>query len=161
MEYKEILGILITIGVFVGLALVGVGIRYLCKWLSTKTDNELIKSIIDEIQIKCEKAVDYVNQTYVNALKEQGEFTLGAQKSAFVQASNRILATLSQSAKDYLQSLSNLPLDQSPYLEMLIECAVNEAKRWGSGVTKEEQKERSEKFTESVQRIIAENEENK
>lgn len=131
MEYKEILGILITIGVFIGLALVGVGIRYLCKWLSTKTNNEFYKGVLEEITAVSEKAVDYVNQTYVNALKEQGKFDLDAQKQAFQTAFDAVIGSLSSDALKYINSGDSDPVD---FITMFIECAVNEAKRWGSGI---------------------------
>ena len=138
MDYKEILGILITIGVFVGLALVGVGIRYLCKWLATKTNNEFYKGVLEEISAVSAKAVDYVNQTYVNALKEQGKFDLDAQKQAFQTAFDTVIGSLSSDALKYINSGDSDPVD---FITMFIECAVNEAKRWGSGVDLKEKAE--------------------
>lgn len=137
MEYKEILGILITIGVFIGLALVGVGIRYLCKWLATKTNNEFVKGIMEEIQTKCEKAVDLANQTYVNALKAEGKFDIDAQKHAFDIAYNAVLDSISDEAWAYIDGMDGEP---NQLIEMLIESAVSEAKRWGSGIDTENKK---------------------
>lgn len=155
MDYKEILGILITIGVFIGLALVGVLVRYICKKLSQQTDNEFFQGFLEELSTLSAKAVDYVNQTYVNALKEQGKFDLDAQKQAFQTAFDAVIGSLSSDALKYINSGDSDPVD---FITMFIECAVSEAKRWGSGVTKEE---KDQKSTEFVQGVIAEDKEPK
>ena len=131
MDYKEILGILITIGVFIGLALVGVLIRYICKKLSQQTDNEFFKGFLEELTTLSEKAVDYVNQTYVNALKKEGKFDLDAQKEAFNMAFDAVSDALSEEAAKFLLSGDESPIG---YITMFIESAVIEAKRWGSGI---------------------------
>lgn len=131
MDYKEILGILITIGVFVGLALVGVLVRYICKKLSQQTDNEFFQGFLEELSTLSAKAVDYVNQTYVNALKKEGKFDLDAQKEAFNKAFTAVSDALSEEASKFLLSGDGSPID---YITMFIESAVIEAKRWGSGI---------------------------
>jgi hypothetical protein len=45
------------------------------------------------------------NQTYVEALKKEGKFDLDAQKKAFEQTKDAVLAILDDEAKKYLASI--------------------------------------------------------
>ena len=131
MAIKEILGIALTIAVPVILFMLGILVRYICKRIGNKTENEFVKFIMDEICKRVKYAVQFVNQTYVNALKKEGKFDLDAQKQAFNTAYQTIIETLSAEALDYIESISG---DSSKFLEVLIERYVAEEKNWGFGV---------------------------
>ena len=62
------------------------------------------------------------NQTYVDALKQQGKFDLEAQKVAFELTSNAVLEILSAEAQEYL---SNAVGDLNSYIIKKIEAEVN------------------------------------
>ena len=64
------------------------------------------------------------NQTYVNALKEQGKFDLEAQKEAFKKTYEAVMAILSEDAVKYLTEYYG---DFTSQLTELIECEVAEA----------------------------------
>ena len=61
------------------------------------------------------------NQTYVNALKEQGKFDEEAQKVAFQKTLQAVLTILSTDAKNYIQEVFG---DIDTYLNQLIEAEV-------------------------------------
>ena len=127
MAIKEILGIALTIAVPVIVALLGFLVYYLCKKIAGSTENEFIKSLMDEIKDRVNDAVVFVNQTYVNALKKEGKFDLDAQKQAFNTAYQTIIETLSAEALDYIEAISG---DSNKFLEVLIEKNVFEEKPW-------------------------------
>jgi hypothetical protein len=62
------------------------------------------------------------NQTYVDALKQQGKFDLEAQKVAFELTSNAVLEILSAEAQEYL---ANAVGDLNSYITKKIEAEVN------------------------------------
>lgn len=62
------------------------------------------------------------NQTYVNSLKEKGEFGIEAQKEAFQKTLDAVLAILTEDAKEYLKVVYG---DLNKYLTTQIEAMVN------------------------------------
>ena len=62
------------------------------------------------------------NQTYVEALKDKNAFDEEAQKEAFKQTYEAVLAVLSDDAKEYL---TNAYGDLTIYLTQKIEAEVN------------------------------------
>lgn len=133
MTIKEVLGLALTIAVPVIIAFLGFLVYYVCKKISNSTDNEFVKGLMEEIKNRVNDAVVFVNQTYVNALKEEGKFDLEAQKNAFNTAYQTIIETLSADALDYIETISG---DSNKFLEVLIEKNVAEEKHWGSGIEK-------------------------
>ena len=65
------------------------------------------------------------NQTYVESLKKQGKFDVEAQKEAFNQTYNAIMAVLTNEAKLYL---TNIYGDLAAYITARIEAEVNISK---------------------------------
>ena len=61
------------------------------------------------------------NQTYVNSLKEQGAFDKEAQKKAFKQTYDAVMAILTEDAKEYLNEAIN---DLNTYITNKIESGV-------------------------------------
>lgn len=80
---------------------------------------------LDEVAQAAVNAVESVNQTYVDALKEQNVFDEAAQKEAFNMAMEAAKASLSASAKQFVEE--NIG-DLTEYLTTLIEAQVRSQK---------------------------------
>lgn len=80
---------------------------------------------LDEVAAAAVNAVEAVNQTYVDALKEQNAFDEAAQKEAFDMAMDAAKASLSASAKQFVED--NIG-DLTEYLTTLIEAQVRDQK---------------------------------
>lgn len=63
-----------------------------------------------------------MNQTYVNSLKQQGKFDSEAQKKAFTDVYNKVIAILGQDAIEYLNSVVG---DLNEYISSKIEKEVS------------------------------------
>lgn len=70
--------------------------------LKTQVDNTLYHKYIDLLSQTITDCVIATNQTYVDSLKASGTFDIGAQKKAFEDTCNNVLAILSDDAKEYL-----------------------------------------------------------
>lgn len=108
--------------------LIGVLTTYIIKLINKKaaeltatTDNEMLNKYIAMLQDTVVTCVIATNQTYVEALKEKGEFGLEAQAEAFERTKNAVLAILSQEAKDYICHAFG---DAEELINQLIENAV-------------------------------------
>lgn len=105
---------------------------YLAKFLKKKADEAAVKSgnatasfLIKEIADAISTAVTYVSQTYVDALKNSGQFTLENQKEAFQKAMDMVMEILSQEARDFIRKMyGNL----TNYLTARIEAEVRQQK---------------------------------
>jgi hypothetical protein len=94
--------------------------------IKSKTENEVAKNYIDMITNTITDCVIATNQTYVEALKKQGKFDEAAQKEAFKQTLNAVLAVLTEDAKAYIYEISG---DVTAYLTSKIESSVNQNKK--------------------------------
>ena len=92
---------------------------------SAQTDNLLLKSILDEVDKAVTTGVTYSSQTFVDSLKNSGNFGEEAQKEAFQIALDKTLSMLSQTAKELL---ANVYGDVTDYLTGLIEAEVKNQK---------------------------------
>ena len=81
------------------------------------TENRLLSEIADAVA----DAVACVSQTYVDELKELGKFDEEAQKIAVTKALAACMASLSESAKDFI---TNNYGDIAAYLTRRIEAQV-------------------------------------
>lgn len=70
--------------------------------LKTQVDNTLYHKYIDLLSQTITDCVIATNQTYVDSLKASGAFDIDAQKKAFEDTCNNVLAILSDDAKEYL-----------------------------------------------------------
>lgn len=70
--------------------------------LKTQVDNTLYHKYIDLLSQTITDCVIATNQTYVDSLKASGTFDIDAQKKAFEDTCNNVLAILSDDAKEYL-----------------------------------------------------------
>ena len=91
------------------------------KELQAKTDNELHKKYIDMLDTTITDCIRATNQTYVNSLKEQCAFDKEAQKKAFKQTYDAVMAILTEDAKEYLNEAIN---DLNTYITNKIESGV-------------------------------------
>ena len=113
--------------------LLGLITKYLIEFLhikreeaKSKTDNEKLKKYIDMVDATITKAVIATNQTYVNSLKEKGEFGPEAQKEALQKSYQAVMAILNADAITYLEEAVG---DLRGYILTGIEAQVNEQKK--------------------------------
>lgn len=106
---------------------------YLVGWIKAKskklqqeTDNDLYKKYIGMFEKSLTDAVIATNQTYVNTLKEKGEFGKDAQKEAFKRTYDAVLKSLGTEAFVYLNSMVS---DFEAYLTNRIEAEVSYVKK--------------------------------
>ena len=109
--------------------LLGILTRYLVAYIITKkneinanTESELAKKYQDMLANTNCQCVIATNQTYVDALKKEGKFDLEAQKKAFEQTRDAVLAILDEESKKYLASIFG---DLDLYISQQIEANVN------------------------------------
>ena len=99
----------------------GFAAKALDKFAATNADNKIVK----EIASAAADAVAMVSQTYVDGLKAAGNFDAAAQKQALSMALAACLASLSKSAKSYIQKTYG---DEAAYLTTKIEAEVRAQK---------------------------------
>lgn len=128
----EWLSLLYTIFEVCVIPLLGVLVGFLVNYLRAKTkdittqnDNELLNKYITMLSNTVIDCVVATNQTYVEALKQKGEFDADAQQYAFKMTYDAVVALLSEDAKDYL---TNIYGDLSLYITNMIEAEVNRNK---------------------------------
>lgn len=102
------------------------------KWINAKANeikadvkDKKVQKYIGMLNDTIVSAVIAVNQTYVDALKEQNAFTPEAQKEAFNRVYETIIATMTEEADIYLQEAIG---DLEEYITTKIEEAVKENK---------------------------------
>lgn len=85
---------------------------YLCKFLKTKkdatvktTENETAKALLSQAFDAVCKAVTSTNQTYVDALKKSGTFTIENQKEAFQKSYETAVKIMSEEAKTFIATV--------------------------------------------------------
>lgn len=88
---------------------VPVATTYLCAFLkvkknetSEKVKNETAKALLAEAFDAVSTAVTSTNQTYVDALKKNGTFTVENQKEAFQKSYDTAVQIMRQEAKDFI-----------------------------------------------------------
>lgn len=105
---------------------------YVIKFLNSKmgeakkqaaTDEE--ERILESIRVTVTDAVNYVNQTFVDSLKNKGEFTKDNQKIAFKLALDNIQSNLTDKAKEFITTNYG---DIQTWLSTKIEVSVKEQK---------------------------------
>ena len=110
------------------------------------TENLKIQGYIEEITKVITQAVSCTSQTYVDALKEKGEFTLEAQKEALQRSLDTVKQILSPAALEFINDVYG---DFVEYVTPLIEAEVRKQKTsTTSGTSKD--KEIAESTTATV-----------
>lgn len=92
------------------------------------TENLKVQGYIEEITKVITQAVSCTSQTYVDALKEKGEFTLEAQKEALQRSLDTVKQILSPAA---LEFIDNVYGDFVEYMTPKIEAEVRKQKLEG------------------------------
>ena len=108
--------------------LLGVLTGVIIKWIQVKqaeiaanSKNELIIKYTNLLSETISSCVICTNQTYVNALKEQGKFDRDAQKIAFAKTFEAVMNILSTESKQYLTEIYG---DLTSYVTNKIEAEV-------------------------------------
>ena len=87
----------------------------------SQEEKELASKYLNMVEKTVADCVMATNQTYVDSLKAEGKFDADAQKNAFNNTLNAILAILNEDAKNYLTQIFG---DLNVYLTNLIESQV-------------------------------------
>lgn len=126
---KEILTTLVQVVVIPAIPVL---VTYLVKYLkakaeqtTTKINNKLVRTYLQEATDAVLQAVTYTAQTYVDTLKKQGKFDKKAQKIAFNTAKDIALKLLTDEAKQMIEDLYG---DLMLWLDTKIEQTVKEQK---------------------------------
>ena len=106
--------------------LFGILVKYLAAYLQEKTDNATVNYVIRLAQNAVAQAVEFVAQTYVDALKSAGEFDEDAQKHAFELAKEKAIEILGSEAVEMLGLIYG---DFIVWLETAIEQHCREIKQ--------------------------------
>ena len=132
---KEILTTLVQVVVIPAIPVL---VTYLVKYLkakaeqtTTKINNELVRTYLQEATDAVLQAVTYTAQTYVDTLKKQGKFDKEAQQKAFNTAKDIALKLLTDEAKQMIEDLYG---DLMLWFETKIEQTVKEQKNFTMGV---------------------------
>lgn len=129
MELNELLT---TITQMVIIPLLVALVGYFVKWINAKanelkanTKNEYAQKYIDMLNETITSAVIAVNQTYVDALKQQNAFDKDAQEEAFKRVYETVMLTLTEEGNKYLEEIIG---DLNAYITAKIEETVKENK---------------------------------
>lgn len=76
----------------------------LSAWLKSKTQNERLKSMIEDIEVNVQSCVDYAEQTVVPELKKSGKWDSVTQKTVLMDTVHRICESILDSTKKTLES---------------------------------------------------------
>jgi hypothetical protein len=112
--------------------LLGLATAYFIKWINAKKeetlvkiDNDMADKYVAMLFDTITTCVSATTQTYVETLKKEGKFDAEAQKAAFEQTYNAVIATLTDEAKIYLTSIYG---DLNAFLKVRIEAEVKAQK---------------------------------
>ena len=97
----------------------------LAKWLKSKTQNEHLKSMIEDIEVNVHTVVDYMEQTVVKGMKESKEWTSENQAIVLKEAVDRILDSILDSTK---KTLEENQIDISDYITTHVESYIQSKK---------------------------------
>ena len=125
MDKVEIIGRIFEMCIFPLLAILSAYlvqiIRVKMNEIIGRQENDLMKKYLTMLTDTISNCVIAVNQTYVDALKQKGEFTPEAQKTAFELVYKQVLANLTEEAKMYL---GEIYVDLDEYIKTMIEAQV-------------------------------------
>lgn len=89
--------------------------------IKTTNDNEVGNKYLTLLADTIADCVKATNQTYVDTLKAEGSFDAAAQKEAFEQTYQAVIAILNDDLKDYLNAAIG---DVELYLKQKIEAEI-------------------------------------
>ena len=122
MDWKDLL--IYIIQTLCGLVIT-VGIPCLFTLLRKKIKDEKLARVISRVENIVKQTVILINQTYVDALKEEGLFDKEAQKAAFEMCKDKVLAMLNDEA---IVAIAETFGDYEEWIRTLIEAYVRENK---------------------------------
>lgn len=122
MSWNEIIAYVLSNVLKVVIALV---IPFLVRWVVSKIKNDRVAKYVKIAGDVVSKCVAYIDQIYVDNLKEDGMFDVNAQKKAFEMCKDRILVMLTEEAKKAIITAYG---DFEEWLTNAIEHAVRENK---------------------------------
>ena len=122
MDWKDLL--IYVIQTLCGLVIT-VGIPFLFTLLRKKIKDEKLARLLSRVENIVKQTVILINQTYVDALKEEGLFDKEAQKAAFEMCKEKVLAMLNDEA---IVALAETFGDYEEWIRTLIEAYVRENK---------------------------------
>ncbi len=102
-----------------------VGIPFLFTLLRKKIKDDKLNRIITRVENIVSKTVTLINQTYVDALKEQDMFDKEAQKAAFEMCKEKVLQMLNEES---IKAIAETFGDFDEWIRTLIEAYVRENK---------------------------------
>jgi hypothetical protein len=102
--------------------LLGLLTSYLIEYIKTKTKSAKLDKYVDMLNDTITECVLATKQTYVEALKKNGNFDEAAQKEAFEKTKQAVMNILSADAKEYLTTVYG---DLNAYVNQKIESEVN------------------------------------
>lgn len=117
--------IVVPIAVTAATALISWGLTLLTALVKGKIGDETAAKYLNGAIGIVDGAVKATYQTYVQALKESGDFDKEAQLAALEKAKYAVLAQLSEDAKEYIRALYG---DLDKWLETQIESRLYELK---------------------------------
>lgn len=123
MEWKEIL---ITVVSIIATGLAGWLTTMVTSWISTKIKDKKLAEHATAVWTIVSNAVQAVFQSFVEVLKEKGEFNEEKQKEAKQKAVDIIKAQLSDELRKYI--VDNFG-DLEEFINMKIEAVIYELKR--------------------------------
>lgn len=89
--------------------------------IDSSIDNEMASKYFEMLDNTITSCVLATTQTYVDSLKNSGEFTKEAQKEAFNKTYSAVMNILSEDAVEYL---NNIVGDLNTYIESKIESEI-------------------------------------
>ena len=99
--------------------------KYFNQLIDENINDELEATLTKGFQILMD-SVNYVQQTYVDSLKNQEKFTAEAQKEAFELAKKRAIELMNQHTQDVITHIyGNL----DTYIDTMIESIINQNKK--------------------------------
>lgn len=132
MDWEQVLAEVITI---LARTIIVACIPYIAKLAKEKIHNDRVNKYIDKAQDVIIQCVDYVNQTYVDALKQEGAFDKAAQQVAFEKCRSQVVMLLNEKAKEAVIEMFG---DFEFWIDSMIETAVRNSTNHYSFVPIEE-----------------------
>ena len=97
----------------------------LMKWLKSKTQNERLKSMLDDIEVNVQTVVDYMEQTVVQDMKNSKDWNSNTQAQVMRDAVDRILDSILSSTK---KTLEDNQIDITDYIASHVEAYIQRKK---------------------------------
>lgn len=124
--YDVIISNLIKIAAVAITAIItGVVLPLISSWLKSKVNNQKWANAIDDVTVQVSNSVDYLEQTLVKQLKEDGKWNTDTQKEVLNEAVTAVMNNLSADTLKYLQENVS---DMTAYITQCIESKILNSK---------------------------------